>query len=329
MGVLNQTKIALEYSETRNHLNIQNICEKLWQDICHSTNKWVDHTCNTPGCKEGYITVDGNEYLKRSKCALPKEKVRIQRDLPTIYRCCTNSPVPGGKSQKPSKFCAAHQVNDNNASHIVSVPTEFFSAATEKTLLPEDTIPLHSCKKKENISLFFETTSGMLALVRPCGIVVSMTEMFTSESLTQVFLFILRTFTKTPEQFLRLRYLGYDRACALEPFLKNQKKNGSAGAKLLLEHVKFLVDIFHVAKHTEEACMPPTNPNCWYHPRLNRFEEIHGANTESCEQGFKRLNIYFNLTRKMTQFKRNILFWHVNECFNANLEDELRAKGLM
>ena len=152
--------------------------------------------------------------------------------------------------------------------------------------------------------------------------------MFTSESLTQVFLFVLRTLTKTPEQFLRLRYLGYDRACALEPFLKNQK-NGSAGAKLLLEHVKFLVDIFHVAKHTEEACMPPTNANCWYHPHLKRFEEIHGVNTESCEQGFKRLNIYFNLTRKMTQFKRNILFWHVNNCFNVNLEDERRAKGLM
>ena len=31
----------------------------------------------------------------------------------------------------------------------------------------------------------------------------------------------------------RLRYLGYDRACGLVPFLKNQAQNGSAGAKVL------------------------------------------------------------------------------------------------
>jgi len=110
------------------------------------------------------------------------------------------------------------------------------------------------CKKKENISLFFQTTAGMLALIRPCGIVVSMTEMFTSESYTQVFLFILRTFCGNLEHFNRLRYLGYDRACGLVPFFKkNRAQNGSAGAKVLLDNVQFLVDIFHVSKHTEEV----------------------------------------------------------------------------
>ena len=74
--------------------------------------------------------------------------------------------------------------------------------------------------------LFFQTTAGILALIRPCGIVVSMTEMFTSESYTQVFLFILGTFCGNLEHFNRLRYLGYDRACGLVPFLKNQAQNG-------------------------------------------------------------------------------------------------------
>ena len=32
-------------------------------------------------------------------------------------------------------------------------------------------------KEKENISLFFQTTAGMLPLIRPCGIVASLTEM--------------------------------------------------------------------------------------------------------------------------------------------------------
>ena len=91
----------------------------------------------------------------------------------------------------------------------------------------------------------------------------------------------------------------------------------------------FLVDIFHVSKHTEEACMPPENPNCLYHPHLPQFDEISGVNTESCEQGFKRLNQYFELPRKMTQFKRNVLFWFVNECFNTDLEAELKRKSLL
>ena len=112
------------------------------------------------------------------------------------------------------------------------------------------------------------------ALFRPCGIVVNMTEMFTCESLTQVFLFLLKTFCDNTDDFKRVKFVGYDRACGLVPFLINQASNGSAGAKVLLNNVKFLVDIFHVSKHTEETCMPPNNPNCKYHPSLPQFETI-------------------------------------------------------
>ena len=108
---------------------------------------------------------------------------------------------------------------------------------------------------------------------------MGMTEMFTSESYTQVFLFLLRTFCSDVKDFERLKYLRYDRACGLVPFLKNQAKNGSAGAKFFIENVQFLVDIFHVSKHTEDVCMPPDNPNCLYHPHLAKFEEIRGVNT--------------------------------------------------
>ena len=57
---------------------------------------------------------------------------------------------------------------------------------------------------------------------------------------------------------------------------------------MLLVSVQFLVDIFHVFKHTEEVCMPPENPNCLYHPHLPKFDEIRGVDTESCEQGFEK-----------------------------------------
>ena len=87
-----------------------------------------------------------------------------------------------------------------------------------------------------------------------------MTEMSISKSLTQVFLFILRTFLQDVADIGRLKYLGYDRACGLVPYLRNQAKNGSSGAILLLQRVKFLVDIFHVSNHTKAVCMPIDNP---------------------------------------------------------------------
>ena len=35
---------------------------------------------------------------------------------------------------------------------------------------------------------------------------------------------------------------AYDRSCDLHPFLNNHRKKGNVGAKIILEHVKFLVD---------------------------------------------------------------------------------------
>ena len=59
-----------------------------------------------------------------------------------------------------------------------------------------------------------------------------MCEMLTCESSTQVYLFLLRTFVHDAHTVLRLRYLGYDRACDLKPYLEKQARQGGAGAKL-------------------------------------------------------------------------------------------------
>ena len=75
-GKLADTDIKCEYSVNGKHFNTEQLCKAMWDDICVSKNKWVTHACKTPGCSEGYVTVDGNEYLKGSKCALPMEKVK-------------------------------------------------------------------------------------------------------------------------------------------------------------------------------------------------------------------------------------------------------------
>ena len=110
---------------------------------------------------------------------------------------------------------------ERSGEEVIVLP-EFSTARAKTGLLTEDECLAQQnakgCKKKENILLFYQTTADMLALTRPCGIVVSMTKMFTSESYTQVFLFILRTFCSNLEHFKRLGYLGHDRACGLMPF---------------------------------------------------------------------------------------------------------------
>ena len=60
------------------------------------------HKCKVKGCAEGYVTVDGNEKLRRPMCAAPRSRIQIRRDLPTIVQCCTNYPVLGENRSSPT-----------------------------------------------------------------------------------------------------------------------------------------------------------------------------------------------------------------------------------
>ena len=157
----------------------------------------------------------------------------------------------------------------------------------------------------------------MLFLIRPCGTIVGFKEMFSHESLTQVFMFLRKLFISDERIKERIKYLGYDRSCELHPFICKLSKQGVEGAAEILEKVEFLVDIFHVLKHTMPSCMPlKDNPNCKYHPKLEKFKEIHGCNTESCEQAFKKLNRFKYGTRHMTRHKRMVFFTLLNNDHN-------------
>ncbi len=119
---------------------------------------------------------------------------------------------------------------------------------------------------------------------------MNVTEMFTSESMTQMYFFLIFTFGHG-QNIEHLRYLGYDRSCGLHPFLVNLAKKNVTFAEYLLEHVDFLVDRFHIERHTERCCKPVlNNPECKYHPNLSKFSEIASANTECAEQAFHWLN---------------------------------------
>ena len=64
-------------------------------------------------------------------------------------------------------------------------------------------------------------------------------------------MFLISTFGRSVDDLHRLKYLRYDRACDLHPFLK---RRGSLGAETLLNNVKFMVDLWHCNEHKENAC---------------------------------------------------------------------------
>lgn len=172
-------------------------------------------------------------------CALPKERVVAGRSRETrclnITQCCPNNPVMGGKHQKPSTYCIEH-INMQDECTInpqKQLPEHHIPFERESVSLPDndDENLLTGCKKGRNINRFHDRTAGILALVRPCGIIVNFTEMFTCESPTQAYIFIYQTFGRSLQDLTCLRYLGYDRTCDLHPFLQTLAKNRVLGCK--------------------------------------------------------------------------------------------------
>ena len=282
-------------------------------------------------------------------CAAPKEKLHVNKGEGNFIKCCTNTPTLGGESQKASKFCWEHLHLQENEGKEVEKTAEKKDEAfeTEGHIYPISAgsidqkvvgdIPEHDgldcqqggCKSKEKVNRYMDRTAGLLTAVRPCGIVVKAQEMYTCESCTQVYPFLLLTFGRTTDDLMRLKFVSYDKACDLHPFLNNLSKKGNVGAKILLDHVKFLVDIFHVMKHKEECCMPPNNPKCRYHPHLEIFNEIRGTNTESAEQSNRFLNRFKHVCNGMAEVKFKAFMWFVIETRNELIGERLKPKGKM
>ncbi|ESO87925.1 hypothetical protein LOTGIDRAFT_175929 [Lottia gigantea] len=69
--------------------------------LCFATQHRMEHVCEQKGCKEGYVSIDGNEKLRRPMCKAPKVNVHLKFGMPRIVQCCPNSPLFGGSNQVP------------------------------------------------------------------------------------------------------------------------------------------------------------------------------------------------------------------------------------
>ena len=149
--------------------------------------------------------VDGNEKVNRSMCAAPRSKVYLDQQKINMMQCCPRSPASGGKSKKVNFAtctvslmmtahlqqptirtyqCHRHHMPMLDKSNVGTLPDN------------ESTDVLVGCKKARAVNKFYDRTAGILAMVRPCGVIVNTCEMYTCESPTQVYLFLIMTFAR-------------------------------------------------------------------------------------------------------------------------------------
>lgn len=178
----NKRNLSIEIDKVSNRLQIDSACGDATETIFSENSRWVGHVCGVKGCREGFVMCDGNEKICRRICAAPKEHFRLGKQMPNTIGCCANSPLMGGKHQSSSVYCAGHQylnsaepptkkvvVTVNMADQKVSAKVQELTRSLPSN---SDTAVHTSCKKATNIKTFHDKTAGIMAIVRPCGIII-------------------------------------------------------------------------------------------------------------------------------------------------------------
>lgn len=243
--------------------------------------------------------------------------------MPNTVACCPASPDLAAGSQ----YCQQHKsLNDAEApsaekkKRIVVTINIIDMTVSSQVLpcvsdIPDDSGEEVGCKEKSKVTRFYARTAGVMAIVRPCGVIIDHREMLSHESSSQLFTQLLRL---SCDSDVNLKYLGYDRACDFEPFLKNLAKKGNSGAAQLLTKMQFLVDRFHIKGHTTAKC-DINNDVCEYHPDLAKFSEISTANTECAEQAFSWLGRFKHTMKYMTHYRFKFFLDTIIEARNSRI----------
>ena len=154
----------------------------------------------------------------------------------------------------------------------------------------------------------------MFYLFRSCGILLAHYEMFSAESLSSVFTYLIDTFSTNPSS-TDINGIVYDRACDLHPYLSRLGAEGNEVA-MKFSQLKHIVDVFHSEKHTLPKCVLE-NPECLYHPDLPAFIDLRPMNMNIAEQSFHLLNPYKHITRNMTYGKRMCFLKIIDDDYNT------------
>jgi len=174
-------------------LDLELLCKEKFAEIRMIIDKkWMGHACNEPGCKERFIVIDGNEKLYRFICATEKKKVMGNPGEVNSYELCIGNPVRGNQYKNNDKYCQYH-VNEESAATIEQLDMRLMTRSLAK-LMPFTVTSGEGCKQEEKVDKFFLRTAGMFYVFRSCGIRLGNFEMYTAESLSSVFTYLLDLF---------------------------------------------------------------------------------------------------------------------------------------
>ena len=289
-------------------MDVEALCKHVYGTIKNEMRiSSLDHVCDDVGCAEKFVVINGNEKLFRSICAADKERLEKSPGDVNRIKVCIENPMRGNQYREVSNYCAHHQ---HDCTLPVEEPLDIRPITRSMTSnIPSVVTSGAGCKSDDAVDRFYSRTAGMFYIFRPCGYRLAAYEMYTAESLSSVFTFLVDLFGDDPSQ--HLRGIAYDRTCGFHPFLRNLGENGNEIAERYAS-LHFLVDIFHVNKHTTDTCTIG-HPNCIYHPYLPRFEFVRKMNTEIAEQSFSRINPFKNSSRKMTYCRRLLYLMFIDE----------------
>lgn len=308
------------YHSHHDNSSLDRICAAAMSSAEKDIKSWAEHKCQNAGCQVRYVSIDGNEKLRRPLCAYPAVR-QTATNMPTVIERCPNTPVRGNQRTSASKYCEKH--NDTHCSadpppdgnvEVVDAGPRYMTRSKAKELAAQITDeekaggPFEACKKEVDLTKYLETTAGMIYFFRPCGYIINFMEMFTAESQSQVALLLFETFH---DRWEHSKFVGYDRSCDLEPFLSRLARKGNALAQASVANTKFVVDRFHIRGHTEKCCAGPNDAGGqvgFFHP--SRHPELTNVNTEVCEQQFSQLNRFKTSTKFMSMAKRDFFLCH-------------------
>ena len=302
--------------------DLEELCKMAYARIKNSVdNEWLHHKCSEVGCNERFVVMDGNAKLYRSLCGANKSRVIGKNGEVNGYNICIRNPTRGNQHGSSNTFCSAHHNDKDSDTDPVLDLRPVTRSMTNN--VPVTITNGEGCKSNENIERFYRRTAGMFYLFRPCGIRLSNFEMYTAESLSDVFKYIVDVFGEYPT-FEQIRGLVYDRCCELKPFLQRLAGEGNDIASRYL-NLLYIVDIFHAERHTEAKCVLNSG-SCEFHPHLPEFEHVRKMNTEIAEQSFKELNMIKCTTRKMTYAKRILFLKFIDHSFNKKTVERRKRR---
>ena len=329
---LPELSLVVERRENRT-LDVEKLCSQAYpmmRKVC--SDNYLKHECTSDiGCKEKVAIIDGNCKNRRKICAAQKEHITNNVGEVNYYKLCIGNPVTGS-----SKYCSVHQHlgNKNKKKNPQPTPTQSdlrpVTRALAKKLAdgkvvetPLEENKFQGCRKDKNVTKTFDTTWGIINIVRPCSIALGLYECYTSESLSQLSLCLMDKFGEDPSPE-ELKIVACDVSCGLEPFIRERSKKNEVFNNYSSK-IDFVLDKFHAEGHRKPECM--VGPAGKYHPDLDKFRKIKGSNLEACEYSFQAINKHKSTTNYMTAARRLVFFLIFQDEQNYRYEKELEEKG--